>query len=68
MAKSVPDAEIQILRQAFQATIKDPGFAADLRTQSLPLDPITGEEAEKIVANIYKAPPALVEKIKDVLN
>jgi tripartite-type tricarboxylate transporter receptor subunit TctC len=68
VSKSVPDAEIKILREAFQATTKDPDFAADLHKQSLPLDPIAGDEAEKVLAKIYEASPALIEMIKQVLE
>jgi len=34
----------------------------------LPLDPVGGEEAEKIMAAIYAAPPELAKRVKDVLD
>jgi hypothetical protein len=57
-----------LLRAAFEAMMKDESFLADAQKQSLLLDPVSGEEAEKIVASMYAAPPALTRKVKDVLE
>ncbi len=68
VAKQVPSERVAILRTALQATLKDEAFLADARKQSLLLDPVAGEEAEKIMAQIYAAPPDLIRKPKDVLE
>ena len=59
---------VAILRAALQATLKDEAFLADAKKQSLLLDPVAGEEAEKIMAQIYAAPPDLIRKAKEVLE
>jgi tripartite-type tricarboxylate transporter receptor subunit TctC len=68
VAKQVPRERVAILRAALQATLKDEAFLADAKKQSLLLDPVAGEEAEKIMAQIYAAPPDLIRKAKDVLD
>jgi tripartite-type tricarboxylate transporter receptor subunit TctC len=67
-ARQVPAAQVNMLRSAFQAVLADPGFIEDTKKQSLPLSPVSGEEAEKIVGTIYAAPPELVEEVKGVLD
>jgi len=68
VAKQVPRERVAILRTALQATLKDEAFLAEAKKQSLLLDPVAGEEAEKIMAQIYAAPLDLIRKAKDVLE
>ena len=68
VAKEVPAERVRALRAAFQATLSDPAFLAEAQAQSLPLDPVAGEEAETVVHGIYSAPPGLAKKVKDVLD
>jgi tripartite-type tricarboxylate transporter receptor subunit TctC len=64
----VPQDRVAVLRNAFQAVLKDEAFLADAKKQSLLLDPVAGEEAEKVTAQIYAASPDLIRKAKDVLE
>jgi tripartite-type tricarboxylate transporter receptor subunit TctC len=68
VAKQVPRERVAILRAALQATLKDEAFLADAKKQSLLLDPVAGEEVEKVTAQIYAASPDLIRKAKDVLE
>jgi tripartite-type tricarboxylate transporter receptor subunit TctC len=68
VAKQVPAERVATLRNSFQAVLKDEAFLADAKKQSLLLDPVTGEEAEKVTAQIYAASPDLIRKAKDVLE
>jgi tripartite-type tricarboxylate transporter receptor subunit TctC len=68
VAKAVPDERVKQLRAAFKAMLADPAFLAEAKKRNLPLDPVSGEEAEKIVAGIYAAPPAMAKKVKAVLE
>ena len=68
VARQVPPKRVAILRAALQATLKDEAFLADAKKQSLLLDPVAGEEAEKITRQIYAAPPDLIRKAKEVLE
>jgi len=68
VAKQVPAERVKTLRAAFDATIKDETFLAEAQKQNLLLDPVSGEEAETIIATIYSASPELAKKVKDVLE
>lgn len=64
----VSEARTKLLRIAFEETLKDPLFLSDAQKQSLPLDPVSGEDAEQIVSSIYTASPELAKKVKEVIE
>jgi tripartite-type tricarboxylate transporter receptor subunit TctC len=65
--RGVPADRLKALREAFDATMKDPQFVADAEKQQLTvIAPLSGEEAHKMVVDIYKAPPDVVAKAKDI--
>lgn len=63
-----PKDRVQTLRKAFVDTLKDPQFVADAKKSKLDLDPVTGEELEKIVAGLLKTSPATLAQLKEVLK
>jgi tripartite-type tricarboxylate transporter receptor subunit TctC len=63
-----PKDRVQILRKAFQATLKDPAFLADAKKAKLGVDPITGEELEQMVRSLFNLSPAVVAKLKAALQ
>src|SRR3990172_5400729 len=54
-----PKERVQILRKAFQETLKDPEFLAEAKKARLDLDPVSGEEVAEIITGFAKLPPAL---------
>ncbi|PYN94307.1 MAG: hypothetical protein DMD91_28370 [Candidatus Rokuibacteriota bacterium] len=64
---ATPKERVQVLRKAFQETLKDPGFLAEVEKTKLTLDPVTGEELEKLVADVFTLDPALSAKLKAIL-
>jgi tripartite-type tricarboxylate transporter receptor subunit TctC len=65
----VPSERISELRSAFKAAMNDP----DLRAEVVKLsredpDPTGGEEAQKIVADMYATPEAAVAKLRHILS
>jgi tripartite-type tricarboxylate transporter receptor subunit TctC len=68
MPPGTPKERVQIIRQAFLATLKDPAFVAEAEKSKLDIDPVSGEALEKIVAAIYKVNPAMLAKLKEVLD
>lgn len=62
-----PKERVHILRKAFQETLKDQGFRADAEKAKLNLDPVTGEELEKMIAELFTLDPALLARLKEVL-
>lgn len=63
-----PKERVQVLRRGFQETMKDPDFLAETTKANLDLDPVTGEEIERVVAEFFKLDPAVVGKLKEVLK
>lgn len=59
---------MQVLRKAFVAVLKDSEFMADAKKSKLDTDPLTGEEIEKIVANLFKMDTGLVNQLKETLK
>jgi tripartite-type tricarboxylate transporter receptor subunit TctC len=62
-----PKERIQLLRTAFQETLKDKAFQAEAEKAKLTLAPVTGEELEKLAADLMTLDPALVAKLKEIL-
>lgn len=68
VSKRVPGDRLKALRAAFDATMKDKGYLAVSEKQGLPVNPVNGPEAEKLIAHIYTAPPALAAKAKSYIK
>jgi tripartite-type tricarboxylate transporter receptor subunit TctC len=66
MSKDVPPDHLAIVRKAFDDTMKDPGFLADMAKQQLPVHPIAGDQAEKIVDELLAVPAAIVAQAKPI--
>jgi tripartite-type tricarboxylate transporter receptor subunit TctC len=64
----LPPNTPKILRKALTDTYKDPEFHADAQKARLDMDPLTGEELEKVVARTYKLEKPIVEKPKEILK
>jgi tripartite-type tricarboxylate transporter receptor subunit TctC len=62
----IPPDRVQVLRRAFDATMKDPEFLSELKANRVELDSMVGEELQKLVADLAATPPATVDKIKAV--
>jgi tripartite-type tricarboxylate transporter receptor subunit TctC len=64
----VPDAVVDILRTAFEDTMRDPDFRADAEKRQLDLEFTSGAEIQSIIDKIYKTPPAVVERVKKIVQ
>jgi tripartite-type tricarboxylate transporter receptor subunit TctC len=58
---------LAILRGAFERMEQDHAFLADAARLQVDIDPHSGAEVAKIVADIVKAPPAIVQQVKDIM-
>lgn len=52
----VPDARKQALRDAFDLTMKDENFLADIKKGSLYVAPMAGAAIDKLLAEVYASP------------
>jgi tripartite-type tricarboxylate transporter receptor subunit TctC len=63
-----PKDRLQILRRAFLQTLKDQEFLADAAKANLEIVPASGEEIAQLIEQMFKAPPAVIAKLKEVLK
>ena len=66
VSKDVPADRVQILRSAFDLTMKDPEFIAEAAKLRLPVTPKTGDEGRKVVEDVYAAPADLVKEAREI--
>jgi tripartite-type tricarboxylate transporter receptor subunit TctC len=60
----VPADRLAALRRAFDATMKDADFLAEVEKIRLGVNPITGEELQKRVAEVSNLSPDLLDKVR----
>ena len=66
MPKKIPKERIEIMRKAFDATMRDQDFLADAQRQQLPIDPLTGPAAEKVAAAVLAASSATIRSAREI--
>jgi tripartite-type tricarboxylate transporter receptor subunit TctC len=63
-----PKNRVQTLRQVFSQTVKDSEFLSEAAKANLEIAPASGEEIERAIHSLFKTPPAVVAKLKEVLR
>ena len=64
----IPADRVKILREAFNQTMEDKEFLADLDKRKFDLDPVKGEELEKIVKDVMNQPADVIARMKKLLG
>jgi len=64
----LPPDRLQMLRDAFDKTMKDPEFIEDAKKQKLDVDPVDGRHLEALIKKIYATPKDIVEKIGTLIK
>jgi tripartite-type tricarboxylate transporter receptor subunit TctC len=64
----MPAGRVKMLRDAFNATMKDPEFLAEAKKSKLDVHPQTGEQLEALIKRIYATPKDLVQKIAALIK
>jgi tripartite-type tricarboxylate transporter receptor subunit TctC len=62
-----PKERVQILRKGFQEVLNDKALLAEAEKAKLTLDPVSGEELEKLIAGLFTLDQAFLDKLKTVL-
>ena len=62
-----PKDRVDILRKAFQDTMTDKEFLAEIEKMQLTLDPMSANDLTAAVANSSKLDPAMKAKLKEIL-
>jgi tripartite-type tricarboxylate transporter receptor subunit TctC len=67
MGPGVPPERVELMRRAFDKTMRDPEFIDLMKQQNLVLDPATGEDVQAIVRRLYQMPPSVIERARQYL-
>ena len=57
-----------MLRDAFNATMKDPEFIADVEKAKLQLKPETGETLTALIEKIYATPKEVIDRVAQLIK
>jgi len=60
--------QLGILRKAFKATLEDPGFLAEAKRSELDIDYVSGQEIEKLVAQILAISPRTKKSLQFLVS
>jgi tripartite-type tricarboxylate transporter receptor subunit TctC len=63
---AMPADRVQALRRAFDLTMKDPEFVAELKANRVELGPMAGEDLQKLVVELGAVSPAILDKVKAI--
>ena len=63
----LPADRAQALRKAFDDTMKDAEYVAELKQRRLDINPMTGAEIDKLVGELYQTPPDVIATTKSVI-
>jgi len=64
----LPADRLKMLRDAFNATMKDPEFIEEVKKQKLDLEPEDGPHLEALIKQIYSTPKPIVDKIGKLIQ
>jgi tripartite-type tricarboxylate transporter receptor subunit TctC len=61
----IPADRAQALRKAFDLTMKDPEFLAEAQMRGLEINPVSGLDIEKLIAELYLTPKDVVAEARE---
>lgn len=63
----IPKDRLAALRTAFEDTMKDPDFLSETKRAGIDVEPMKGEEIEKLLRRLYATKPKVVELLQSVM-
>lgn len=64
---NVPPERVVALRKAFMQMVKDPAFQKDAERLKIDLNPMSGEDLQKMIGELGLYPPALLERTRQLV-
>ena len=64
----LPPERLKMLRDAFDATMKDPDFLREAKTQMFDIEPEDGAHLEALIRNIYATPKPVVARVAELIK
>jgi tripartite-type tricarboxylate transporter receptor subunit TctC len=63
-----PKDRVQTLRHAYAKAMADPGLLADAKKGKMEVEPVSGEELQKLAERMISQPPAVIARVKNILG
>ena len=60
----IPADRKQALRKAFTDTMADPAFLEEAKQRGLEVNPVSGEEIDKLIGDLYRSPADVVAEVR----
>ncbi len=67
-APGVPDDRVKALRAGFAAMVVDKAFLAQAAAEGLDINPVSGEELQRIVAEIVATPKPVADRLAEIIE
>jgi tripartite-type tricarboxylate transporter receptor subunit TctC len=64
----LPDDRKAALRKAFDDTMKDPEFVAEAKARGQEVNPVSGAEIDRLLADLYRTPADVVAETKKAIS
>jgi tripartite-type tricarboxylate transporter receptor subunit TctC len=64
----LPPDRLKMLRDAFDATMKDPEFVADVKRNKFDLEPEDGAHLSALIEKIYATPKSIIERVSNLIK
>lgn len=64
----VPPDRVAALRTAFLKALNDQGLRSEAEKMQLDVDPLSGDDLQKVVADLYATPPRIVDRARQALT
>lgn len=64
----VPEERVRALRDAFEATLRDPVFLADAEQTKLEINPVSGEAIDALLQMVYRTPEDIVAATREAIQ
>ena len=64
----VPAERVAILRNAFQAALRDKELLAEAEKLRIEITPQSGEDVQRVVKDAYAAPAAVVARLRTIVE
>jgi len=64
----LPPERLALLRQAFDATLRDPAVLAEAQKLGMEINPVSGPDVEALVTRMMNTPDALAQRARDALK
>lgn len=68
MPPDIPADRLKVMRQAFKDAARDPDLIAEAMKAGDTIDPVLGEEAQKIIEDVYATPDRIRKRLNEIVK